>query len=90
MDVAQTEDYIQDKSGVTEIISALPMYDELVDPSFRARKSFNLWTRNTIPWTLECDQSRINREWALGKIQSLEEIDTLESGYQDLGVANFN
>ena len=55
MDVAQTEEYIQNKSGVTNILTALPMYDELVDPSFRARKSFNLWTRHTIPWTFECD-----------------------------------
>ena len=61
MGILQTEDKIQESSGVTEIIEELPLYDEFVDPSFRARKEFNLWTRNTIPWTLECDQNGPSR-----------------------------
>ena len=53
---------------MTEIISALPMYDNFVDLDFREKKILNLWTRNTIPWTIECDQNRFSREQALAKI----------------------
>ena len=55
------------------------MYEETVDPTFRARKNMSLWTRNTIPWTLECEgnptegEGRFTRSQALEKVQSLEE-----------------
>ena len=68
MGVSKTEDYIQERSGVTDILEDLPRFSELVDTSFRARKSFSLWTRNTIPWSLECEQGGLNRQKALEKV----------------------
>ena len=47
------------------------MYDELYDPSYRDSKVFSLWTRNTIPWTLECESGELTRDYALAKVQSL-------------------
>ena len=67
-----TETEIQEKSGVSEIIEDLPMYDTLFDPSYRDRKLLSLWTRNTIPWKLECETREFTRGEALARIQSLE------------------
>ena len=67
-----TETEIQERSGVSEIIEDLPMYDELFDPSYRDRKVFSLWTRNTIPWKLECETGEFTRDEALAKVQGLK------------------
>ena len=89
-DVSMTETEIQEKSGVSEIIEDLPMYDELFDPSYRDRKLLSLWTRNTIPWKLECESREFTREEALAKVQSLESASInsgIGSDYR--GVTNF-
>ena len=38
----------------------------------RERKIYNLYTRQTIPWSLECDKNGLSRKEALDKIQNLE------------------
>ena len=55
MDINVTDGYIQDKSGITNKLMSLPMYLNVVQPIYRESKIFDLWTRNTIPWTLKCD-----------------------------------
>ena len=67
-DIDTTDAYIQDQSGVTEILRSLPHFNESVDESFRLRKIYNLYTRATIPWSLDCDLSQISRQAALDKV----------------------
>ena len=57
--------FIQDQSGVTEILESLPNFYEMVDPTFRNSKIFNLYTRETIPWALECELNSVTRQEAL-------------------------
>ena len=58
----QTSDaFIQGSSGVTEILRQQPQFSETVDESLRERKIYNLYTRQTIPWSLECDQNGVSR-----------------------------
>ena len=40
----------------------------LIDENFRDRKIYNLYTRETIPWSLECDLNKISRQDALKKV----------------------
>ena len=56
------------------------MYEEMVDPTFRARKNMSLWTRNTIPWTLECEGSPTEGEGRFTRSQALEKVQSLEEG----------
>ena len=68
----------------------LPRFHDLVATSFRENKVFSLWTRNTIPWALECEQGGLNRQEALEKVQNPERRETLETGVVGYGAAGYS
>ena len=70
--IEASDAFIQDQSGVTEILRSQPNFYEMVDESYRERKVFNLYTRETIPWALECDLNRVTRQEALDQVENLE------------------
>ena len=78
--------FIQDQSGVTEILRSQPNFYEMVDPTFRNSKIFNLYTRETIPWALECDLNGVTRQEALDQVQNLE--GTIRVNYEGMEISN--
>ena len=61
------------------------MYEEYVDESIRTRKIYSLFTRETIPWALECENNRLNRTEALAKVmgKSSSSLDSYSLSVED-------
>ena len=57
-----TEEHVQIKSGVLDTLRSLPQSSDYIDFNLKSQKKYSFWTRNTIPWKLECDESPDKRQ----------------------------
>ena len=73
MGLVYTEEDVQQRSGVLDTLTSLPVSDQYIDFSLKKQKIYALWTRNTIPWKLECDETPGRKQEVIDQIS--EELD---------------
>ena len=62
---------VQDRSGVYDLLESQPLSDKYFKGAERANKSYQLWTRDTIPWSLECESNGRTQEEAIARFNGL-------------------
>ena len=67
MGLIYSEELVQERSGVLDSLQSLPRSEEFLDLGLKSQKIYSLWTRNTIPWKLSCENDPDERAGANSK-----------------------